>query len=31
MPVNIYGPGDNFIGEHAHVIPALVKNLLMQK
>ena len=31
MPVNIYGPGDNFIGEHAHVIPALVKKFVDAK
>lgn len=25
MPVNLYGPGDNFNPESAHVIPALIK------
>ncbi len=24
MPTNLYGPGDNFHPEHAHVIPALI-------
>lgn len=27
MPTNLYGPGDNFHGEHSHVIPALVRRL----
>jgi GDP-L-fucose synthase len=25
MPTNLYGPGDNFHREHAHVIPALLR------
>jgi len=25
LPVNLYGPGDNFNPEHSHVIPALIK------
>jgi len=25
LPVNLYGPGDNFINEDAHVIPALIQ------
>lgn len=24
MPTNLYGPGDNFHAEHAHVLPALI-------
>lgn len=24
MPTNLYGPNDNFIGEHSHVMPALI-------
>ena len=27
MPTNLYGPGDNFRREHAHVIPALRRRL----
>ncbi|MBU2572518.1 MAG: GDP-L-fucose synthase [Elusimicrobia bacterium] len=26
LPVNLYGPGDNFKPESSHVIPALIKN-----
>jgi len=26
LPVNLYGPGDNFDPESSHVIPALIKN-----
>ncbi|MCO1337243.1 NAD-dependent epimerase/dehydratase family protein, partial [Microbulbifer sp. OS29] len=25
MPTNLYGPGDNFHAENAHVIPALLR------
>lgn len=25
MPANLYGPGDNFHPEHAHVLPSLIK------
>jgi GDP-L-fucose synthase len=25
VPTNLYGPGDNFHSEHAHVVPALVR------
>jgi GDP-L-fucose synthase len=25
MPVNLYGPGDNFDPEHSHVVPALIR------
>ena len=28
MPVNIYGPGDNFDPESSHVIPALIKKFI---
>ena len=28
MPVNLYGPGDNFDPESSHVIPALIKKCL---
>jgi GDP-L-fucose synthase len=28
LPVNLYGPGDNFDPETSHVIPALVRNCL---
>ena len=28
LPVNLYGPGDNFAPEFSHVIPALVKKCL---
>jgi GDP-L-fucose synthase len=28
LPVNLYGPGDNFDPEHSHVIPALVRKML---
>jgi len=28
MPVNLYGPGDNFNPESAHVIPALIKKCI---
>jgi GDP-L-fucose synthase len=24
MPTNLYGPGDNYHGEHSHVLPALI-------
>lgn len=25
MPTNLYGPGDNYHGEHSHVLPALLR------
>lgn len=28
LPVNLYGPGDNFISENAHVIPALIQRFI---
>jgi len=28
LPVNLYGPGDNFDPRSSHVIPALIKNVL---
>src|SRR3990170_3086573 len=28
LPVNLYGPGDNFDPEHSHVIPALIRKML---
>jgi len=28
LPVNLYGPGDNFDPEYSHVIPALIKKCL---
>ena len=28
LPVNLYGPGDNFNTESSHVIPALIKNFI---
>ncbi len=28
MPVNLYGPGDNFNPETSHVIPALIKRCI---
>jgi len=31
LPVNLYGPGDNFNDDSSHVIPALIKKLLMAK
>jgi GDP-L-fucose synthase len=31
LPVNLYGPGDNFDPEHSHVIPALVKKFVEAK
>ncbi len=27
LPVNLYGPGDNFDPDHSHVIPALIKKV----
>ncbi|HNV01503.1 MAG TPA: GDP-L-fucose synthase [archaeon] len=27
LPVNLYGPGDNFDPKHSHVIPALIKKI----
>ncbi len=30
MPVNLYGAGDNFNPQTSHVIPALIKSVLMQ-
>lgn len=31
MPVNLYGPGDNFSSESSHVIPALIKKFVEAK
>jgi len=31
IPVNLYGPGDNFNPESSHVIPALIKKVLEAK
>lgn len=31
LPVNLYGPGDNFIENTSHVIPALIKKFLEAK
>lgn len=31
LPVNMYGPGDNFSPEKSHVIPALIKKFLEAK
>jgi len=31
LPVNLYGPGDNFIAENAHVIPALIQRFIVSK
>lgn len=31
IPVNLYGPGDNFKRESAHVIPALIKKIIMAR
>jgi GDP-L-fucose synthase len=31
LPVNLYGPGDNFAPESSHVIPALIKKCLEAK
>ncbi len=31
LPVNLYGPGDNFHPEHSHVIPALIKKMVDAK
>ena len=31
LPVNLYGPGDNFKPESSHVIPALIKKILEAK
>ena len=28
FPVNLYGPGDNFIAENAHVIPSLIQRFI---
>lgn len=28
LPVNLYGPGDNFDPESSHVIPALIKKVV---
>ncbi|MEO6657215.1 MAG: GDP-L-fucose synthase [Arenimonas sp.] len=27
MPTNLYGPGDDFVTDNSHVIPALIRNL----
>ncbi len=31
LPVNLYGPGDNFDPESSHVIPALIRKCLLAK
>jgi len=31
LPVNLYGPGDNFHPEHSHVIPAMIKKMVDAK
>src|SRR5437764_9078137 len=31
LPVNLYGPGDNFDPESSHVIPALIKKFIEAK
>ncbi|MCH8063594.1 MAG: GDP-L-fucose synthase [Chloroflexi bacterium] len=31
LPVNLYGPGDNFDPEYSHVIPAIVRKLVEAK
>lgn len=31
LPVNLYGPRDNFHPEHSHVIPALIRKILEAK
>lgn len=31
LPVNLYGPGDNFDPENSHVIPALIKKCIFSK
>jgi GDP-L-fucose synthase len=31
LPVNLYGPRDNFHTEHSHVIPALIRKILEAK
>ena len=31
LPVNLYGPGDNFDPEYSHVIPALIKKVFEAK
>ena len=31
LPVNLYGPGDNFDPSHSHVIPALIKKIFYAK
>jgi GDP-L-fucose synthase len=31
LPVNLYGPGDNFDPESSHVIPALIRKFLFAK
>lgn len=31
LPVNLYGPGDNFNPESSHVIPALIKKCIDAK
>lgn len=31
LPVNLYGPGDNFDRKQAHVIPALIKRIVSAK
>ena len=31
LPVNLYGPGDNFVADSSHVIPALIKKCVDAK
>jgi GDP-L-fucose synthase len=31
LPVNLYGPGDNFDPESSHVIPALIRRMIMAR
>ena len=31
MPTNLYGPNDNFSDKESHVIPALIKEYIMQR
>lgn len=31
MPTNLYGPGDNFNPETAHVLPAMIRKMLLAK
>ena len=31
MPINLYGPFDNFHPENSHIIPGLINDYMMQK